>query len=109
MPVTYTIDAASGIIDTRCAGPVTLPQVLAHFDDLAADPRTARVPVIVVTGTDWRPHRPPSAMLVKPVNPDRLASVIRRVVAVNERGLAAASATSLRRLRAVQPRRRGLR
>ena len=54
-------------------------------DDLLADARTANIPVVVVTGTDWRPHRRPAAILTKPVSPDRLANVIRRVVAARER------------------------
>ena len=38
MPVTYQIDAANGIVRTRCVGAVTLGEVLAHFRDLAQDP-----------------------------------------------------------------------
>ena len=38
MPVKYTIDPALGLIRTRCEGYVTLPEVLAHFHDLASDP-----------------------------------------------------------------------
>lgn len=38
MPVTYRIDSAVGLIRTRCEGFVTLPEVLAHFHELAADP-----------------------------------------------------------------------
>lgn len=54
-------------------------------DELSADSRTARIPVVVVTGTDWRPHRPPSAVLTKPVSPERLADVIRRVADTHQR------------------------
>jgi hypothetical protein len=39
MPVTYRIDPARGRILTRCAGDTTLPEVLAHFDELERDPR----------------------------------------------------------------------
>lgn len=38
MPITYAIDQAAGIIRTRCRDDVTLPEVLAHFDDLAVHP-----------------------------------------------------------------------
>jgi hypothetical protein len=38
MPVTYQIDAANGIIRTRCIGDVTLEEVLGHFRDLTRDP-----------------------------------------------------------------------
>jgi hypothetical protein len=42
MPVTYQIDAASGIIRTRCVGAVTLEEVIAHFRDLIRDPDCPR-------------------------------------------------------------------
>ena len=38
MPVTYRIDAARGVIYTRCVGNVTLEEVLGHFQALALDP-----------------------------------------------------------------------
>jgi hypothetical protein len=38
MPVTYRIDTERRRILTRCDGETTLPQVLAHFDELEADP-----------------------------------------------------------------------
>jgi hypothetical protein len=38
VPVRYRIDPAVGLVRTRCEGYVTLPDVLAHFHDLAADP-----------------------------------------------------------------------
>lgn len=38
MPVTYAIDAASGIIHTRCVGDVSLTEVVGHFDTLVQDP-----------------------------------------------------------------------
>jgi hypothetical protein len=42
MPISYRIDRERGWIETRCSGPVTLPQVRAHFDELQADPRCPR-------------------------------------------------------------------
>jgi hypothetical protein len=42
MPVTYQIDAANGIIRTRCIGAVTLGEVLDHFRELARDPDCPR-------------------------------------------------------------------
>ncbi len=42
MPVTYEIDAANGIVRTRCVGPVTLQEVLGHFRDLTRDPDCPR-------------------------------------------------------------------
>jgi hypothetical protein len=38
MPVTYQIDKAKGIIRTRCAGNVSLKEVLDHFRQLEQDP-----------------------------------------------------------------------
>lgn len=38
MPVTYRIDAERRRILTRCDGETTLREVLAHFDELEADP-----------------------------------------------------------------------
>lgn len=42
MPVTYQIDAANGIVRTRCVGAVTLEEVLGHFRDLTRDPNCPR-------------------------------------------------------------------
>jgi hypothetical protein len=42
MPVTYSIDHGRALIRTRCAGVVTLTDVLAHFATLARDPRCPR-------------------------------------------------------------------
>jgi len=39
MPVTYRVDPERRRIVTRCAGETTLPEVLAHFDELERDPR----------------------------------------------------------------------
>jgi hypothetical protein len=39
MPVTYRIDPERRRIVTRCAGETTLPEVLAHFEELERDPR----------------------------------------------------------------------
>ncbi|MGA9978699.1 MAG: hypothetical protein WBQ08_08700 [Candidatus Sulfotelmatobacter sp.] len=36
--VTYTIDAKERLIRTQCTGHVTLAEVVAHFQQLAADP-----------------------------------------------------------------------
>src|SRR5262249_42597779 len=38
MPVTYRIDPERRLIVTRCTGETTLPEVLAHFDELERDP-----------------------------------------------------------------------
>ena len=38
MPVSYAIDAAKARVRTRCEGFTTLDEVLAHFDELNADP-----------------------------------------------------------------------
>jgi hypothetical protein len=38
MPVLYKLDAANGIIRTKCVGDVTLEEVLGHFEELARDP-----------------------------------------------------------------------
>jgi len=38
VPVTYSIDRVDAVVRTRCQGFVTLPEVLAHFDELANDP-----------------------------------------------------------------------
>ena len=37
MPVTYQIDKTQSLIRTQCRGPVTLPEVLAHFRELEID------------------------------------------------------------------------
>jgi hypothetical protein len=37
MPVTYQIDPARHLIRTKCIGPITLQEVLQHFQDLKAD------------------------------------------------------------------------
>ncbi len=36
--VTYKIDQNERLIRTQCTGPVTLAEVVAHFQELAADP-----------------------------------------------------------------------
>lgn len=38
MPVTYEINSTRRLIHTRCAGSVTLEEVLGHFTDLVQDP-----------------------------------------------------------------------
>lgn len=38
MPVTYELDRDAGYIETRCAGEVTMQEVLGHFAELEADP-----------------------------------------------------------------------
>jgi hypothetical protein len=40
MPVTYRLDAKQRLIRTSCVGNVTLPEVLAHFDELERDPNS---------------------------------------------------------------------
>jgi hypothetical protein len=42
MPFTYAIDRTKGVIRTRCAGFVTLPEVLEHFDALVREPDPPR-------------------------------------------------------------------
>lgn len=37
--VTYRLDPSTGLIETRCAGPVSLDDVMQHFVQLQADPR----------------------------------------------------------------------
>ena len=39
MPIDYEIDAGRRLIRTRCIGPLTLEEVVAHFRSLEADPR----------------------------------------------------------------------
>jgi hypothetical protein len=38
MPVIYRIDAARGLIRTKCVGNVTFPEVMDHFRQLEKDP-----------------------------------------------------------------------
>jgi hypothetical protein len=38
MPISYRIDREGGILRTRCAGFVTLPEIEEHFRRLAEDP-----------------------------------------------------------------------
>jgi hypothetical protein len=38
VPVSYEIDRDRGLVRTRCVGATTLPEVLAHFRELAAEP-----------------------------------------------------------------------
>jgi hypothetical protein len=38
MPVTYAIDPTKKLIRTRCAGPITLQEVIDHFHTLGQDP-----------------------------------------------------------------------
>jgi hypothetical protein len=48
MPVTYRIDRGAGLIRTRCAGFVTLEEVLDHFERLTEDPdRPAKLDVLL--------------------------------------------------------------
>jgi DNA-binding response OmpR family regulator len=53
--------------------------------ELSSSARTKNIPVIVVTGTEWRPHRRPAAILTKPVSPERLIEVIRDALRGRER------------------------
>jgi hypothetical protein len=39
MPIFYEIDIDRRLIRTRCVGPLTLEEVVAHFRDLEVDPR----------------------------------------------------------------------
>jgi DNA-binding response OmpR family regulator len=78
-------------------------------DELLADRRTACIPVVVVTGTDWRPHRRPAAILTKPISPERLADVIHRVTARPARRETTAQTATRHRVRAELPRGRGSR
>jgi len=48
MPITYRIDRERSRIVTTCAGDVTLPEVMAHFDQLQKDPEvTPRLNVLL--------------------------------------------------------------
>lgn len=48
MPVTYSLDLPAGVVRTRCREFVTLPEVLGHFEALAADPdRPPRLDVLL--------------------------------------------------------------
>ena len=42
MPVTYQLDPASGVIETRCMGAVTFDEVMEHFRSLEDDPSLPR-------------------------------------------------------------------
>ena len=53
---------------------------IAILEELAASPRTAGIPVLVVTGTDWQLPRAPAAVLPKPVAPDTLVARVRDLV-----------------------------
>src|SRR5262245_4350412 len=41
MPITYRIDRERSRIVTTCSGDVTLPEVMAHFDQLQKDPEVS--------------------------------------------------------------------
>src|SRR5262249_25084409 len=41
MPITYRIDRERSRIITTCSGDVTLPEVMAHFDELQRDPEVS--------------------------------------------------------------------
>ena len=41
MPITYRIDTERSRIVTTCAGEVTLPEVMAHFERLQKDPEVS--------------------------------------------------------------------
>lgn len=60
MPIVYEIDRPRGRIRTTCFGSVTLPQVMAHFDELQRDPdRPARLDVLLdLTGVTTPPEAP---------------------------------------------------
>lgn len=58
---------------------LNLPSVdgWAILKDLAANPVTSAIPVIVVTGVDPKPHLPHAlVVLCKPCDPDHVASVV---------------------------------
>ena len=59
-----------------------LPQVtgIAIRQELAAHPHTARVPVVIVTGTDWPVEIPPHTLLTKPISPDTLIDAVNRAI-----------------------------
>jgi hypothetical protein len=38
MPVTYHIDAAAGLIATRCSGEITFEEVKDHFESVGSEP-----------------------------------------------------------------------
>ena len=57
MPVTYEIDRDRRLVRTRCAGAVTMAEVLGHFDELERDPaRPERLDVLLdLTGSTTLP------------------------------------------------------
>jgi hypothetical protein len=42
MPVTYLIDPQERLIRTKCAGDVTLEEVISHFHELERDPNSSQ-------------------------------------------------------------------
>jgi len=51
MPVSYEIDAARGLIRTRCSGVVELADVLGHFATLQRDPARPAWPDVLLDFT----------------------------------------------------------
>jgi hypothetical protein len=62
MPITYRIDTQRGRILTTCAGNVTLPQVMAHFDALQRDPDCPRRPDVLLDVTEINSLAGPAQM-----------------------------------------------
>lgn len=53
---------------------------VALHEQLARDRRTNHLPVVVVTGTDWRLRVPPHATLMKPVTPESVVGAVTAAV-----------------------------
>ena len=77
MPVSYVIDRETGRIETRCAGAVTLDEVLRHFEELETDPSTpARLDVLLdLDGMTSVPERTDLHQITQAV--DRLTAKLR--------------------------------
>ena len=52
MPVTYQIDKNRQLIHTKCSGPVTIEEVVAHFHTLEHDPECPPRPNVLLDLTE---------------------------------------------------------
>ena len=90
MPVTYEIDAARGLVRTRCTGRLTAADISGHFAALAADPACPPGPGVLLDMTGL--SAPPDTGLVR-LTSQEVTRVRERVrfgaVAVVVSGLAA--------------------
>ncbi|MGE5647557.1 MAG: STAS/SEC14 domain-containing protein [Acidobacteriota bacterium] len=53
MPITYRIDRSTGIIRTKCAGVVTLEDVLGHLRALESDPECPPRLDVLLDFSEW--------------------------------------------------------